>query len=474
MFLKITVYISLVLLLTSCATHTSRTNSLRTSWNTGDIAVAETKAQSLITDSSKTDELIFLLEAGSVARANANFAKSQQYFAKAFDKIQQYENQPDYKISDEASAFITNQSYIPYKGYHYDKIMLCIYQSLNYIETKDFEKASVELKRMHNFQDNAKRENLARIEKKSKALKNTQAQSNTKNIDTQKSISAIETKLKNVYGNAYKTDISKTSEALYVNPFGYWLGGLYFANCYQTKSDIEMASSMFRICSETLGGKSNVLAQDIEAVEALANGKTNSMGNITYIIWETGSAPIRKQIRLDLPIFIFARNVPHVALNFPYLQKQNSFRQNLNATIQNKKLQFDTIADIDSIVQEEFDINLPYVITRTILSATSKATGEYFAAKAAGDYGILIHATMGAYQSMTNDADLRTWTTLPKQIKLTRFNTPENAQLNIEGKLINLDKQGVNVIYVKTMALNSKVIVRKFNFKKDKNNLNNK
>ena len=198
------------------------------------------------------------------------------------------------------------------------------------------------------------------------------------------------------------------------------------------------------------------------------------MGNITYIIWETGSAPIRKQIRLDLPIFIFARNVPHVALNFPYLQKQNSFRQNLNATIQNKKLQFDTIADIDSIVQEEFDINLPYVITRTILSATSKATGEYFAAKAAGDYGILIHATMGAYQSMTNDADLRTWTTLPKQIKLTRFNTPENAQLNIEGKLINLDKQGVNVIYVKTMALNSKVIVRKFNFKKDKNNLNNK
>ena len=179
-------------------------------------------------------------------------------------------------------------------------------------------------------------------------------------------------------------------------------------------------------------------------------------------------------MRAFVSILIFARNVPHVALNFPYLQKQNSFRQNLNATIQNKKLQFDTIADIDSIVQEEFDINLPYVITRTILSATSKATGEYFAAKAAGDYGILIHATMGAYQSMTNDADLRTWTTLPKQIKLARFNTPENAQLNIEGKLINLDKQGVNVIYVKTMALNSKVIVRKFNFKKDKNNLNNK
>ncbi|MBO5255198.1 MAG: hypothetical protein J6B07_05175 [Opitutales bacterium] len=469
--MRIVFLVLISLIVAGCATYTSQTASLRASWKAGDVSVAEVKVKKATNDSNDSDMLIWLLEEGAIARANADFISSKKSFKKAFEKICYYENQPKVRLTEEATSFFTNQSYTDYKGYNYDKIMLCIYQALNYIETKCFDEAAVELKRLQNFQDSAKHYNLERIQEKSDALKSAQAKSSVNSVNALQSISAVEAQLKIIYGNAYKTDVSRQSEALYVNPFGYWLGGLFFANYAQTRADIELSASMFRNCSEILGNKSSAIIEDITAIEAMANGKSQSMGNITYIIWETGVAPIKKQVRLDLPIFVVARNAPHIAVNFPYLQKQSSFRSRLNVVAGNKNINFDTIADLDAIIQEEFDIELPYVITRSILSAAAKSTGEYFAARAAGDYGILVHAAMGLYQSLMNDADLRIWTTLPKQIKIARFATPLNCKINIEGKIVDVDKQGVNVIYVKTMGGTGNIIIRKFDFKKKKTDI---
>lgn len=461
----------LSVILFGCATHTSETESARKSWAVGNALQAEAQLSEIALEKADSgDELVWLLEEGAASRAGGNLKKSVDVFNKAYSIICEYENEPETRLSEEAAAFFTNQSYIPYKGYHYDKIMLCVYQSLNYIELKDFEKASVELKRMSNFQAEAASKNAERIEKREAAFRDAQKKDKNAGYDASKTLSNpfVQAELQKCYGANFMSGNSfQRARGIYVNPFGYWLGGVYFAATAQDASDKEQAASLFRICSDMLANSSDVLARDCLASEAFASGKSQEFGNITYVVYETGMAPIRKQIRIDLPLFIVAKNVPHVAVNFPYLSKQNSYKSDINVVAAGSKLKFDTISNIDEIIQEEFDIELPYVITKTVLSAAAKATAQYFAAQSAGDFGVLVNIGMGIYQSLMNDADLRTWTTLPKEIKVARIETPSDSKLLLEGKSIDLNPKGVNIVYVKSMSASGAIIVRKFDFSKE-------
>jgi hypothetical protein len=200
--------------------------------------------------------------------------------------------------------------------------------------------------------------------------------------------------------------------------------------------------------------------------EDLANGKIDKPTNLTYIIYETGSAPIRNQFKIDLPIYIFARNVPHISMNFPYLTKIQSHSPDLKVSVQGKQIKFDTLADIDAIVQREFNSHLPMLITKTIISASVKAGAQYAMSRAAGDgwEGLAVNIAGSVYQSLMNDADLRTWTTLPKYIKVARIQTPQNATINIDGVALKLPTDRVNVVIAKKMNANSKLILRTFDF----------
>ena len=200
--------------------------------------------------------------------------------------------------------------------------------------------------------------------------------------------------------------------------------------------------------------------------EDLANGKIKKPTNLTYIIYETGSAPIRNQFKINLPIYIVARNVPHISMNFPYLTKMQSYTADLNVVANGKQVKFDTLANIDAIVEREFNSNLPMVITKTIISSAIKAGTQYAAARAVGDgwEGLAVNIAGSIYQSLINDADLRTWTTLPKYIKVARIETPQNATININGVAMKLQNDRVNVVLAKKMNANSKLILRIFDF----------
>lgn len=460
----------LAIALVGCQTHTSQSHDVRTHWNVGDTANAEAKISKISEKESDTvDALIWKLEEGTIARANGNIKKSIDAFSQAQSLIEKYETQPETSISEETQAILTNQSYITYKGYAYDKIMLSVYQALNHIEQKNFESASVDLKRLEFYQNDAERANQKRIDTDQKAISQAQKQNNLASYNTTNTInsSQVSSVFKKYYGDAYKTDTSlQQAKAIYVNPFAYWLAGLYFANRPLDASDKNRASDMFRLGGEMLANKSEVFAQDFKMAEDIANGKIERPTNLTYIIYETGSAPIRNQFKLNLPIYIVAHNFPHISMNFPYLTKMKSYAPDIQVVASGKQVKFETLADIDTIVQREFDTNLPMIITKTIISASVKAGAQYAMARAAGNgwEGLAVNIAGSIYQSIMNDADLRTWTTLPKYIKVTRIETPTDGKINIGGIAMKLPKDRVNVVLAKKMSANGKLILRTFDF----------
>ncbi len=449
------------LFLTGCSTYKSESAAFRTPWSAGDTAKAEANSIKLA-EEYKDDEaaLIFKLEEGTVTRGNANVKKSVEALEAAHKKITAFEKQASVKIGEEIMAFATNPNAVDYKGYNYDKIMMSVYLGMGYMELKDFDNARVQFKRLENYQKNAVKANQARIDREEKAIK---ANKNSKNSNAVVNFMAKTPQFQKFYGSdVFTAKAGQQAKSLYVNPFAYWISGVYFLNKAEDTADKERAQDMFRIGNELLGGKSKVFAEDFQRCENVLSGKP--VENITYVVYETGCAPLRNQFKLDLPLFLINKSLPHVSMNFPYLERQDSYKADLDINAGGKKYNTETIVDMDSIIRREFNDELPRVVTKMVVSAATKATVQYVAAQAAGDYGIFVNIAFSIFQVSTNYADLRTWTTLPKQIKVARVVTPADGVITIDGQQIKVSQQPVNIVLAKRMFANGKLSLRSFDF----------
>lgn len=455
-------------LLSGCATHESETASMRSAWYAGNTQAAQARVVPLANESGPTDELVWLLEEGAVTRANNDLNLSISTFERANSKIQKFDSEPSASVSNETAGVLLNQSYETYRGYNYDKIMAAVYQALNYMEAENYEMAAVYLKRLEFYQQDAERLNAGRIAAEAEEIRKANERKGGGSYNVEKTLASpgVKAGLEKYYGADFMNGVpAAEARALYVNPFAYWIAGLFFANKYEDAADRERAATFFRLAYESGGKASHVIASDMRMAEDLANGKIANFGNVTYVIFESGSAPIRKQFRLDLPLFIFSKDIPYVGVNFPYLQPIDSYTPYLRAEGGGVAVNTEKIADMDDIIRREFNDRLPGVILKTVLSSAIKAGAQYAAQQAVdGDWKILVAIGGSIFQGLLNDADLRTWTTLPKQISIAKLDTPVDGIIRINGSEIKVDTAGTNVILVKQMTAGGALIIRTFNF----------
>ncbi|MFR6032676.1 MAG: hypothetical protein ACLUKN_05555 [Bacilli bacterium] len=67
------------------------------------------------------------------------------------------------------------------------------------------------------------------------------------------------------------------------------------------------------------------------------------------------------------------------------------------------------------------------------------------------------------YQVSMNDADLRTWSTLPKQIKISRMPTPKDGKIFIDGREVKVDVSArANIVCVNKPSAFSQISIRCF------------
>jgi len=389
------------------------------------------------------------------------------------------------RVGQEAGALLSNQANLDYEGRSYDGIMLNTYKALNYLALGQPDKARPEIIRAYQRQQDEVEANSKRIEKaqaeaaKSKdKAKMDQAQANPRfQSQLQNSMAAI-------------NDIKVYAD--YVNPFTVYLDGLYFMVNAADASDLERAhKSLERVVS--FDGDNDYVKQDLATVDDLIAAKP--MPATTYVIFETGCAPIRDQIRIDIPIII--SRVSYVGAAFPTLKPQGNFQPTLAIAVNGTNYNTQTVASMDSIVKLDYQNELPVVITKTIAATITKAVAAYAAneeaaRQAGGDMGgLLMQITTAVYQMAVNIADTRTWTTLPKEFQVARFPTPADGKLDLiapNGLRASVVLDGVtnvvkndltstnaaaslstgstvNVVYVKAITTGTPLLVSQFKLK---------
>ncbi|HAI14425.1 MAG TPA: hypothetical protein DCM28_22160 [Phycisphaerales bacterium] len=438
-------------------------------YRTGNLKLAGTFIDQFVADEGRgVDRVIAHLEQGTIRRELGDLAGSQASFDIADQTISQIDNKSDVSVSQEVYASVTNMNNLTYRGYDYDRVMLSVYRALTNLQQKNFEAARVHLIRAYNRQVDAVDRNGKRIEKAQQSA-STVAQQKNVNVSRTQNDSSFNRAMNNHYAaikqyNAYSD---------YVNPFAEWLQGLFFFADAADGSDMERArKSMERVAAMVPGNE--YVQADHQMLEAI-QGSRQSIQPMTYVIFATGTAPSRGEFRLDIPVFLVARDVDYVGANFPTLVMHNNYLPQLSVNVQGQRYSTKTVADMDSIVAQEFNNELPVVITRTIISSAAKAAIAYGLRQTVSNKdsweALAIRLAAGAYQVATNEADLRCWASLPKQFQIARFATPTDRVIQLADQQagsvpVTLEPGLINVVYVRSIAPFAPMTIMQFSFGK--------
>jgi uncharacterized protein len=451
------------LLATGCKTYSEK-NQVIPYWRQGNLKQAVVEADKLAgQNANNKDTVIWRLEQGAVLRANGQFADSNQAFDAAQAKMDDYAQKAKIRLGQETAALLSNQAQLDYEGRAYDGIMLNTYKALNYLALGEPDKARPELIRAYQRQQEAVEDNKKRIQKvQDEAAQNKDSAA----IKKAQNDPGLQSTIRSTYANLDHLQ----GYSAYVNPFTVYLDGLFFMADAADGSDLERARKSFeRVVA--FAPDNPYVKEDLAMVDGLLNGRP--LPPTTFVIFETGCAPVRDQVRIDIPIIVY--RVSYIGAAFPTLKPQGDFIPFLTVKANGASATTALVSDMDSVIGLDFKNEMPVVITKTIAATVVKGVAAYAANSATGQRsdlgGFLSQIATAIYQAAVNIADERTWTTLPKQFLVCHVPTPPDRKVELEppgGGLkitVTIDAGTVNLIYVKSVDATSPLLVSQMKLK---------
>jgi uncharacterized protein len=404
------------------------------------------------------------------------YTRSIEAFDQAEAKVNEWDEEAKVKMGSEIGAAISNQANLPYRGRSYDKVMMNAYKALSYLALGDKDKARVELNRSLQRQRDAVDANEKRIaaaqeeEQLAREGKLTDEKGKSASYDSSKAMQ--DPKTGPLLQSTLEASIAPMkSYGDYVNPFAVFLDGLFYTVLGEDGSDWERGRKSF----ERVAGmvpENTFVAADLEAATMAAEGKAPE--NVTYVIFETGTAPSRDQTRIDIPTFLVTSKLAYVGASFPKLVYNDGYIPTLGIAVGESIVYTSTVASMDSVIANDFKNEWPLVVTKTLITTATKAIIQSVVQKQAEDRGgmwagLAAGLIMGGINSATNIADTRTWNSLPKEFQYARIATPANRELTISAgetqKVVTVEPGSINVVYVKSASPSAPLYVSQFTLK---------
>ncbi len=391
----------------------------------------------------KGEDLLWALQLGTVERIRQEHTKSTETFDKAEDMLKYYDEQS--RLGDGIGSTLVNENIIPYRGEEYDGVMVNVYKALNFMAEKKFDLARVEFNRALDRQRRAKEKFNEEIHKLQAELEEKQQQdefskSNVENPET-------EELLAQKYPNLYNFEAYPD----FVNPFATYLAGIFFNLVSDHSKAVDLLKESYGMV-----GDNAYIAEDLLITENILDGK-EQLEDTVWLIFENGLGPVKKEFRLDIPLFVATDKVKYIGIALPELEFRDRAYQYLVAEVDGKDYKTSLVSDMDRVVQTEFSKDFKGILTRAIISATAKAIAQYALEKQDSSASSMASVFMAAYSYATTAADVRIWTTLPKDFQIARFPKPKDGKLKItpaEAIPFEINIPGCNnaIVYVRITA----------------------
>ncbi len=402
----------------------------------------------------KGEDLLWALQLGTVQRIQQEYTNSTESFDKAEDMLKYYDEQST--LGDGIGSTIVNENVIPYRGEEYDGIMVNVYKALNFMAEKEFDLARVEFNRALDRQRRAKEKFNREINNlRAEMEKEEQNEFSKSNVENPETAELLAQKYPNLHNFEAYPD--------FVNPFATYLAGVFFNLVSDHSKAVDLLKESYGMV-----GDNGYIAEDLSVTENILDGK-GRLEDTIWLIFENGLGPAKKELRLDIPLFVATDNVKYVGIALPELYFRNKAHQYLIAESDGKDYETSLVSDMDKVIQTEFSKDYPRILTRAIISATAKAVAQYALEKQDSSESSIASILMAVYSYATTAADVRIWTSLPKEFQVARFPKPKDGKLKVKrpgsaAVEINISDCNNAIVYVRITTGQAEPVFEVMNF----------
>ena len=443
MSLRLPFLLSALLLITGCTTssvfvpYPARALGYQQALASGQLQPSLEQSQK---QSSSRDALLVALEQGRLYQLAGNYPQSKQSFAAAIQKFDEIDERATISLShtaNQGAALVSNDNAIPYQGNLFERIFTHQFQALNYIALGDKEGAQVEMRRAQFYQDKNRDDHN---DDKEQTL-------------TPAALSEYQSRLATLDNLAQR--VTSSSQ----NAYSFYLSGLL----YESRQQYDDALIDYKRAL-TIAPDNTFLQQDIyrladklnrsDDLKKLAAAKVSpakaNEGSVA-VLYEEGLVPAKKEIFLPFPW-----PESWYVLAFPYYDAPWQSPAPLSISTGSGKSAISTqvVTDSQALAARALKDNLVPMLVRQTLRAQTKHKLQQ---EANDKGGALLGVLVGAYNILSENADLRSWLTLPRFAHIARFNLPEGEHtLQLDGsEHVNINVQRNKITLVRIVKIDN-------------------
>lgn len=372
---------------------------------------------------NSSDKILYLMERGRIAQIQGDTDSSKSNFEAAIQAIKESDEKAVISASGaaaQASAVFVNDNAIPYKGDGYERVMLYNFQGMNYLAKNDIEGTGVEVRRANAEQEEALKRHEKEIEQaRESARKNRVSESAPDAVtNAYMNMDRISGKVKNSFQNAYSFYVSGIVYEILRQPNDAYIDykkaiEIFPDNTYLQKDVIRLAKQLN-------------MRDDLDRFNSLYPNvigtlPQNSANNSELILFFEDDFVAQKE-QIKIPIPISTQTVNFTAVAFPiYNIKSVSFSPIALSEKGNLQGITEPICDVNALAVKSLKEKIPAITIRCLIRTCAKAA----VAKTAEDKGGWIGSLCAsAYNIFSENADLRSWLTLPADVQIMRISLP--------------------------------------------------
>jgi hypothetical protein len=365
-------------------------------------------------------DLLYHLERGELLRLNNDYTGSTAAWQEADAAMLEWESAGGDldRFVGSMLSYIVNDKFRPYEGHDFEKVMLTTRIAMNHLARGDWDKARVAVKRSH------ERESIiAQLRAKlyEKVENEWGKQSNRKSF-------------KDIGGYPVKTIDNAAVNQLrngYQSAFSHFLAGF----TYEALGEPSLAAAGYRQALE-LAGDLPVLRDALAGLDERSVAADDASSDVLFVL-ETGLAPARQSQEFRIAIPVEQQDIL-VSIAYPVLVDQGSDEAPPEMYVgDGVPLRASRISSFDHMARRSLQDDMPGIMLRSVLRATSKAMAQYLAMQQAKqakktEHGIaaaLAAIAVTAVGAVTETSDERAWRSLPASVSVVRMRLPRGTQV---------------------------------------------
>lgn len=356
----------------------------------------------------KRNAVLYYMDRGMTLHLADKFSESNQFLEKADRRIDELYTK---SVSAAAGAMLSNDNTLPYEGEDFEKVMLNLIGALNYISLGQWPEALVEARRVDHklnvMNDRYSRKNIykedAFVRYLSGILYEAQGELNDAFISYRKSYE--------IYQD-YQKD-------------------------YQTPIPPILPQDLLRV-TEAIGlsEEHRAYRKQFSNTQWISQKEMDRKGELIFLSLD-GLSPIKEDYFIDAPIpdgkggtYLLRVALPRFIARPTDIAYAEVHLIGSDGAVASQRTFL--VEDITQIARKNLEDRIGRITAKAIARATTKylasRTAKREATKAGGDVaGELIGFLTNVYSVATEQADKRSWRTLPGQFRMARLSAPEGS-----------------------------------------------